>query len=53
MNFMFVTLFNKIPLCIFKQNTLVNNSDKNGQPVSNIKNQNTTKSNLTKINFVA
>lgn len=34
MNFMFVTLFNKIPLCIFKQNTLVNTVVKNGQAVS-------------------
>lgn len=52
MNFMFVTLFNKIPLCIFKQNTLVNALVKNGQPVSNIKNQNTTKSDIFKINQI-
>lgn len=52
MNFMFVTLFNKIPLCIFKQNTLVNPSAKNGQPLSNIKKQSTTKSSITKINQI-
>lgn len=52
MNFMFVTLFNKIPLCIFKQNTLVNTSVKNGQPASTIKNLSTTKSSITKINQI-
>lgn len=49
---MFVTLFNKISLCIFKQNTLVNTLGKNGQPVSTIKNQSTTKRSITEINQI-
>lgn len=53
MNFMFVTLFNKIPLCIFKQNTLVNALVRNGQPVSNIKKQSTTKSSIFNTNQIA
>lgn len=51
---MFVTLFNKIPLCIFKQNTLVNTiwwvEVENGHVVNEI--QNCVPKNIVKINRI-